>query len=38
MYAAPTEGTVRMVAEKGTQKGSADFGRRSSRRTEQQTK
>lgn len=33
MYAAPTEETVRMVAEKGTQKGSADFGHRSSRRT-----
>ena len=33
MYAAPTEETGRLVAEKGTQKGSADFGRRSSRRT-----
>ena len=33
MYAAPTEETVRLVAEKGTQKGSADSGRRSSRRT-----
>jgi site-specific DNA recombinase len=33
MYAAPTEEAVRLVAEKGTQKGSADFGRRSCRRT-----
>lgn len=33
MYAAPTEEAVRLVAEKGTQKDSADFGRRSSRRT-----
>ena len=33
MYAALTEETVRLVAEKGTQKGSVDFGHRSSRRT-----
>ena len=30
MYAAPTEGAVRLVTGKDTQKGSADFGRRSS--------
>lgn len=33
MYAAPTEEAVSLVAENGTQKGSADFGHRSSRRT-----
>ena len=33
MYAAPTEETVSLVAENGTQKDSADFGHRSSRRT-----
>ena len=33
MYTALTEEAVRLVAEKGTQKGSADFGHRSSRRT-----
>ena len=37
MYAAPTEETVRMVAEKGTQKGSADFGRRSSPKNNRQS-
>lgn len=33
MYAAPTEEAVRLVAENGTQKDSADFGHRSSRKT-----
>lgn len=37
MYAALTEETVRMVAEKGTQKGSADFGRRSSPKNNRQS-
>ena len=37
MYAAPTEETVRMVAEKGTQKGSADVGHRSSPKNNRQS-
>ena len=37
MYAALTEETVRLVAVKGTQKGSADFGHRSSPKNNRQS-